>query len=128
MWRARVPREVVRARLQPSAAHRPRPLIVLTNWVCLELQSHRRCDEGVMKSVYLRRRRSRHVQVSRRPSQTLFFCLVPVRPSPVTLSSRNGVCPAVKEDDCKTPRLVENKIPEGDLLLQVRRSCLIQTQ
>uniref|UniRef100_H3DDY3 Aryl hydrocarbon receptor n=1 Tax=Tetraodon nigroviridis TaxID=99883 RepID=H3DDY3_TETNG len=36
----------------------------------------------------------------------------------VTLNSRNGVCPAAKEDDCKTPRLAENKIPEGDLLLQ----------
>ncbi|CAG08208.1 unnamed protein product, partial [Tetraodon nigroviridis] len=41
-----------------------------------------------------------------------------LRVSEVTLNSRNGVCPAAKEDDCKTPRLAENKIPEGDLLLQ----------
>lgn len=82
-----------------------------------------------MKSVYLRRRRwSQHVQVSHRWSQTLFFCLVPLRLSTVTLNSRNGVCPAVKEDDCKTPQQVENKIPEGDLLLQVRLSSLIQSQ
>lgn len=73
-----------------------------------------------------------NVQVSRSWSHTLVFlspsCLVRVRLFPVTLSSHNGVCPAVKEDDCKTPRLAENKIPEADLLLQVRLSCLIQSQ
>lgn len=52
------------------------------------------------------------------------FCLHPLQlspctPSTVTLNTRNGVSEAVKEDDCKTPRLVEGKIPEGDLLLQV---------
>lgn len=39
----------------------------------------------------------------------------------VTLNSRNGVTPAGvnDDDDSKTPGVVENKIPEGDLLLQV---------
>ncbi|TNN04434.1 hypothetical protein fugu_001463 [Takifugu bimaculatus] len=36
----------------------------------------------------------------------------------VTLNTRNGASEAAKEEDCKTPRLVESKIPEGDLLLQ----------
>lgn len=63
--------------------------------------------------------------VSQMDSNSVFlspFCLVPVCPSTVTLSSRNGVCPAAKEDNCKTAWLVENKIPEGDLLLQVSLS------
>lgn len=68
-----------------------------------------------LQSVYLRRRPG----VPQTLSQTLLFCLVPVPPSTVTLNSRNGVCPAAKEDDCKAPRQVEKKIPEGDLLLQV---------
>lgn len=75
-----------------------------------------------LQSVYLRRRLS----TSRCPTDALSnsaflspICLVPVPPSTVTLNSRNGVCPAAKEDDCKAPRLVEKKIPEGDLLLQV---------
>lgn len=69
-----------------------------------------------LQRVYLWRRRP---GVPQTLSQTLLFCLVPVPPSTVTLNSRNGVCPAAKEDDCKAPRLVEKKIPEGDLLLQV---------
>nr|XP_046260735.1 aryl hydrocarbon receptor-like [Scatophagus argus] len=37
----------------------------------------------------------------------------------VTLNSQNGVTPAgVNDDDRKTPRVVDTKIPEGDLLLQ----------
>lgn len=47
------------------------------------------------------------------------FLSPPPPPSTVTLNSRNGACPVAKEDDCKAPRLVEKKIPEGDLLLQV---------
>ncbi|TWW80449.1 hypothetical protein D4764_01G0002640 [Takifugu flavidus] len=54
----------------------------------------------------------------------LFSCLHPLQLSPstlstVTLNTRNGASEAAKEEDCKTPRLVESKIPEGDLLLQV---------
>lgn len=70
-----------------------------------------------LQRVYLRRRRPGVPQML---SQTLLFCLAPPPlPSTVTLNSRNGACPVAKEDDCKAPRLVEKKIPEGDLLLQV---------
>lgn len=45
--------------------------------------------------------------------------------STVTLNSRNGVSPALKDDDCKTPRLLDSKIPEGDLLLQVSLESVV---
>lgn len=90
--------------------HHPRPLIVLTNWVPLEMRNPCSRDEDISEEVV---------------SNSAFlspFCFVSVRPSTVTLNSRNEV---VKDDECKTPQLVENKIPEGDLLLQVSLSCVI---
>lgn len=73
----------------------------------------------------------------KRGLRLLFSCLHPLQLSPstpspstlspstlstVTLNTRNGVSEAAKEDDCKTARLAESKIPEGDLLLQVSSS------
>lgn len=56
------------------------------------------------------------------PSTLSPSTLSPSTLSTVTLNTRNGVSEAAKVDDCKTARLAESKIPEGDLLLQVSSS------